>query len=94
MNKPDTELTLHFTSDSWAEVYDATGKRLFADVGAASSVRTVRGKAPLRVMLGNGPGVGVDINGHRTAIESTTRDDGSARFTVQKDGRLVKSRSN
>jgi cytoskeleton protein RodZ len=83
-----TELTLRFSADSYVEVFDASGKALFQDVGGADSVRTVRGKAPLRVMLGNAPGVGVEINGHRTPIEA--RPDGSAHFVVSKDGRAVK----
>ena len=85
----ETELTLKFSSDSWAEVVDAGGQRLFYDVGGADSVHTVHGKAPLKVMLGNAPGVGVEINGHRTGIESMVRSDGSARFIVYKDGRAV-----
>jgi hypothetical protein len=86
----DTLLTLRFTSDSWAEVYDANGQRLFYDVGGAASVHTVHGKPPLKVMLGNGPGVGVEVNGHHAAIDSTLRPDGSAHFTVNKDGRVLK----
>jgi cytoskeleton protein RodZ len=88
----DTELTLRFNGDSYAEVYDATGKRLLADVVSAHTVRTVHGRAPLKVMLGNGPGVGVEINGHRAAIESAVGGNGEAHFSVQKDGRLVKGR--
>jgi cytoskeleton protein RodZ len=88
----DTELTLRFSGDSYAEVYDANGKRLLADVVSAHSVRTVHGRAPLKVMLGNGPGVGVEINGRHAAIDSTVGGNGEAHFSVQKDGRLVKGR--
>jgi hypothetical protein len=81
---------LRFSSDSWTEVYDASGKQVFADVGSQGTVHTFRGKGPFRVNLGNGPGVGVEVNGHKAAIDSTVRSDGKASFLVLKDGRIVK----
>lgn len=86
----DTQLTLRFNSDSWTEVYDATGRQVFADVGSQGSVRTFRIKPPVKINLGNGPGVGVEVNGHHAVIDNTVRGDGSAQFTVLKDGRVVK----
>ena len=68
----EAELTLKFSSDSWAEVYDASGQRLFYDVGAASSAHTVKGQAPLRVVLGNASGVALEFNG-RSAVDSRRR---------------------
>ena len=83
------ELTLKFSSDSWAEVYDATGQRLFYDVGAASSAHTVRGPAPLRVVLGNAAGVALEFNGRPASIPSTVAPDGSVRFVINAHGRAV-----
>jgi cytoskeleton protein RodZ len=83
------ELTLKFSSDSWAEVYDATGQRLFYDVGAASSAHTVRGPAPLRVVLGNASGVALEFNGRPAAIPSKVAPDGSVRFVINAHGRAV-----
>ena len=83
------ELTLKFSSDSWAEVYDATGQRLFYDVGAASSAHTVRGAAPLRVVLGNASGVALEFNGRPASIPSTVAPDGSVRFVINAHGRAV-----
>ena len=85
----DGELTLRFSSDSWAEVYDASGQRLFYDVGTASSAHTVRGPAPLRVVLGNASGVAVEYNGRPALIPASTRPDGSARFVINAHGRAV-----
>ena len=85
-----TQLTLRFTADSWTEVYDATGKQVFADVGSQGTVHTFKGKAPFKVNLGNGPGVGVEVNGHRAVIDAAVRSDGKASFVVLKDGRIVK----
>jgi cytoskeleton protein RodZ len=83
------ELTLKFSADSWAEVYDATGERLFNDVGAASSTHTVRGPAPLRVVLGNAAGVTLEFNGRPAAVPASTRPDGSVRFLINARGRTV-----
>ena len=85
----DGELTLKFSSDSWAEVYDAAGQRLFYDVGAASSAHTVKGPAPLRVVLGNAAGVAVEYNGRRALIPASNQPDGSARFMINAHGRAV-----
>jgi cytoskeleton protein RodZ len=85
----DGELTLKFSSDSWAEVYDATGQRLFYDVGAAASAHTVRGPAPLRVILGNASGVAVEYNGRPAQIPAALQPDGSARFVINAHGRAV-----
>jgi cytoskeleton protein RodZ len=83
------ELTLKFSSDSWAEVYDASGQRLFYDVGAAASAHTVRGQAPLRVILGNASGVAVEYNGRPALIPAAVQPDGSARFLINAHGRTV-----
>ena len=85
----DGELTLKFSSDSWAEVYDAAGQRLFYDVGAAASAHTVRGPAPLRVILGNASGVAVEYNGRPALIPAAVQPDGSARFVINAHGRAV-----
>ncbi len=83
------QLTLKFSSDSWAEIYDATGQRLFYDVGAASTAHTVKGPAPMRVILGNGAGVTLEFNGRPTAVPTSTSADGSVRFTINAHGRAV-----
>jgi len=85
----ESELTLKFNADSWAEVYDATGQRLFNDVGAASSTHTVRGPAPMRVVLGNAAGVSLQFNGRPAAVPASNRPDGSARFVINAHGRTV-----
>ena len=85
----DGELTLKFSSDSWAEVYDATGQRLFYDVGAAASAHTMRGQAPLRVILGNASGVAVEFNGRPALIPAGVQADGSTRFVINARGRTV-----
>ena len=83
------ELTLKFNSDSWAEVYDAAGQRLFYDVGSAGSAHTVKGPAPLRLVLGNAAGVALEFNGRPAAIPASTQPDGGVQFIINAHGRAV-----
>ena len=85
------EVTLRFSAESWAEVYDSSGERLFYDVGPADSVHTFKGTPPLRVVLGNAPGVAVEVNGRVTNLASLTHTDGSAQFVVSRAGRVSQS---
>jgi cytoskeleton protein RodZ len=85
------QLTLKFSSDSWAEVYDAAGQRLFYDVGAASSAHTVKGSTPMRVVLGNASGVALEYNGRPAPIPSAVMPDGSVRFVINAHGRAVRA---
>ena len=87
-----TALTLKFSADSWVEVYDASGQRLFYDVGAADSARTLQGTPPLSVVLGNAPGVVIEVNGRRAAITTMVQPDGSAHFLINAYGRAVRAK--
>jgi cytoskeleton protein RodZ len=84
---------LHYSADSWTEVYDASGARLFYDVGAANSVQTLMGTPPLRIVLGNASGVAVEFNGRNTPIAKLSHPDGSAQFSINRSGRVVRARS-
>jgi cytoskeleton protein RodZ len=87
------QLALHFSADSWTEVYDAQGQRLFYDIGSADSVRTVSGKAPLRVVLGNAPGVTLELNGHALPVPTSAGEHGgTVEFRVSRSGHVVPSR--
>jgi cytoskeleton protein RodZ len=83
------QLTLKFSADSWAEVYDASGQRLFYDVGAALSAHTVKGPAPMRVVLGNASGVVLEYNGRPAVIPSAVMPDGSISFVINAHGRAA-----
>jgi cytoskeleton protein RodZ len=87
-----TQLTLHFSADSWVEVYDAAGGRLLYDVGAADSVRSVSGTAPLRVVLGNAPAVTLEVNGRAASLPGNLAPDSVLQFVVSRAGRLAPAR--
>jgi cytoskeletal protein RodZ len=90
--KNQSQVTLRYSSDSWTEVYDASGARLFYDVGAANSVKTVVGTPPLRVVLGNASGVSVEYNGHSKPIAKLSRPDGSVQFSINRSGQVVRAK--
>ena len=81
-------LRLSFSADSWVDIHDASGKRTFAGNGLANSVKTVSGAAPLRVYLGFGSGVQLEINDRAVAIGPQFFAGDVARFEAGADGVL------
>jgi hypothetical protein len=83
---------LRFPTDSWVEVYDARGRKLFYDVATGGSSQTVSGRGPLRVVLGMATGVSVAVDGRDAAIPQGAIRGEEARFVVTESGSLVRSR--
>ncbi|HEY2464710.1 MAG TPA: RodZ domain-containing protein [Steroidobacteraceae bacterium] len=81
-------LRLSFSADSWVDIHDASGKRTFAGNGLANSVKTLSGTAPLRVYLGAGSGVQLEINDRAVAIGPQFFAGDVARFEAGADGVL------
>jgi cytoskeleton protein RodZ len=81
-------LRLSFSADSWVDVHDAAGKRAFAGNGLANSVKTISGLAPMRVYLGAGSGVQLEINDRAVAIGPQFFAGDVARFEAGADGVL------
>jgi cytoskeleton protein RodZ len=81
-------LRLSFSADSWVDVHDANGRRTFAGNGLANSVKTIAGAAPLRVYLGSGSGVQLEINDRAVAIGPQFFAGDVARFEAGADGVL------
>jgi cytoskeleton protein RodZ len=81
-------LRLSFSADSWVDIHDAAGRRTFAGNGLANSVKTISGAAPLRVYLGFGSGVQLEINDRAVAIGPQFFAGDVARFEAGADGVL------
>jgi hypothetical protein len=79
---------LSFSADSWVDIHDAAGRRTFAGNGLANSVKTISGAAPLRVYLGFGSGVQLEINDRAVAIGPQFFAGDVARFEAGADGVL------
>jgi len=58
----DDVLLLTAQGDSWCEIQDANGHRLYYQLIASGDEVNVRGQAPFRVFLGNAPDVRIEIN--------------------------------
>lgn len=84
-------LRLQFASPSWAEVYDADGRRLMFDIGQQGQSRMVSGSAPLRVNLGVASAVTVEVNDRPVAVPRRAGRD-AARFRVAADGAVSPDR--
>lgn len=91
-SRNQAQVTLRYSADSWTEVYDASGARLFYDVGAAHSVQAIVGTPPIRVVLGNASGVAVEFNGHNASVAKLARPDGSVQFSINRSGRVVRAK--
>ncbi|HEY5263607.1 MAG TPA: RodZ domain-containing protein [Steroidobacteraceae bacterium] len=81
-------LRLSFSADSWVDVHDAAGRRLYAGNGSANSVKSIAGSAPMHVYLGFANGVQLDINGRTVAIGPQFVAGHVARFEAGADGVL------
>jgi cytoskeleton protein RodZ len=87
-------LRLSFSADSWVNVRDAEGRRVFAGQGRANSVKTVAGVAPMRVYLGFASGVQLEINNRAVAIGPQFLAGDVARFEAGADGVLRRDSHN
>jgi cytoskeleton protein RodZ len=88
----EIRLRLELTNDSWVEVYDSRGARLFYDVATAGSVQSMSGSAPLRVVLENAAGVSVEVDGQVRDIPANAVDGERARFVINRSGSLSRAR--
>jgi cytoskeleton protein RodZ len=88
----ETRLRLELSNESWVEVYDSRGERLFYDVAGAGSVQSIVGRPPLRVVLGNAAAVTVQVDGQARDIPAGALDGEGARFVVNRSGSLSRAR--
>lgn len=87
-----TELSLHFSEDSWVDIRDATGKPIIRKLGVAGKTNTVSGVPPFEVLLGYSPGVSIERDGEPYDL-SAYSEKRVARFVLKGDGGVESSRS-
>jgi len=66
----DDQLFLSAQGESWCEIQDSTGKRLFYQLLSNGEEIRVSGVAPFTVFLGNGPNVRIEINNNLVDFEN------------------------
>ena len=76
------QLTIRYTGDCWTEISDASGRRLFFDLGLDGQSVDVRGDAPLSALFGNSENVSLSVNGMDYAISETDQRGVTARLTI------------
>ncbi|MCB1623192.1 MAG: DUF4115 domain-containing protein [Pseudomonadales bacterium] len=76
------ELRVSLTADSWIEVYDSSGRRLYYDLGTRGSVQSFRGPGPMRVVLGNAAAATLAVDGRDVAIPATATRGRLARLLI------------
>jgi cytoskeleton protein RodZ len=81
-------LRLSFSADSWVDIRDYSGKRIYQGNGRANSVKTVAGTAPFRVYLRSASGVQLQLNDRAVAIGRQFLSGDEARFEAGADGVL------
>jgi cytoskeleton protein RodZ len=75
-------MLLTYTGDCWTEVTDATGRRLFFNLGRDGRSVELSGAEPLSVLFGNPGNVEVVVNGDDFALPETARPDRPLRLTI------------
>lgn len=75
-------LAFQFARDSWVEVIDASGARLYQDLERAEDRLEVRGVAPFTITLGYAPGVQLEYNGEPVMLAQHTNDNNVAKLVL------------
>jgi len=81
-------VSLTFTTDSWVEIYDGSGKAVLYDLGRAGTQRAIAAAAPLSVTFGNPSAVTLVVNGRPTVMPPSPAGQTVARFRIESDGSL------
>ncbi len=82
---PD-QLQINFGSNSWLEIDDAAGKRLYSEMLHAGDNFLLTGRAPFQVLLGDARKVKVNFNSSPIDISTSIRNDSTARLTMNNPG--------
>ena len=75
-------LEITFEQESWAEVTDARGERIYYGLGTAGKHAQMRGEPPFAVVLGNASGVKIVVDGEDFAVPAKGKPGEYARFSV------------
>lgn len=77
---PDRVL-IRLSADSWIEIFDAAGEKVYVSLARSGDVLSLSGTAPFSVLLGFAQGVSIELNGRPFDPAPYSRS-GIARFTL------------
>jgi len=75
-------LSITYSGDCWTEITDASGRRLFFDLGKSGRTVDLTGKAPFNVLFGNADNVSLVVDGASFDIPARDRRGQTARLTI------------
>jgi len=75
-------MSITYSGDCWTEITDASGRRLFFDLGKAGRTVNLTGEAPFNVLFGDAANVSLEVNGDRFEIPAADRRGRTARLTI------------
>ncbi len=75
-------LTMELSAESWIEIYDVLGKKLYRNLAKPGEKISLTGAAPFSVKLGNARAVSVNFNGNPFDTSKHTKA-GVARFLLE-----------
>jgi cytoskeleton protein RodZ len=78
----DVRLSVTFSGDCWTEITDASGRRLFFQLGRSGRTVNVSGPGPLSVLFGDAANVELRVNGEDFTIPASARRGLTARFSI------------
>jgi len=78
----DVRLSVTFLGDCWTEITDASGRRLFFQLGRSGRTVNVSGPGPLSVLFGDANNVDIRVNGEDFTIPDAGRRGRTARLTI------------
>ena len=73
---------LHFTRESWVEIRDRSGRKIFSQLNAPGTEQVVSGLPPLSLIVGNANGVQLTHNEQPVDLGRYTKVD-VARLTLE-----------
>lgn len=79
---PAGDLVIEISADTWTDIRDADGNKVIYDLLRSGAKRSVTGKAPFRVFLGNGHGVTLSYQGEVVDFKASIRADNTARVMI------------
>ena len=77
----EMRLSITYSGDSWTDISDAQGRRLFFDLGKTGGTVNLSGEAPLNVLFGDAANVSLLRNGAAFDLPPADRR-GTVRFTI------------
>lgn len=81
-NNIETQLSITYLGDCWTEISDASGRRLFFDLGTSGRTVDLSGEAPFNVLFGDADNATIRVNGEAFEIPAASRRGRTAKLTI------------